>query len=284
MPLQLLSFLLLLGAIWGGSFAFMQVAVKEFPPLALIEVRVAIGAVLLATILAMRSGWSSLRGHWKSLFVLGALNSAIPFSLFAFAAKYQTAGLSSVLNSTAPLFGAAIAFVWLKERLQRLQILGLSLGFVGVLVLVTSKSSVQGSFAAIVAGLIAAFLYGVSAHFSKRYLKGCTPLAIATGSLIGASLLLLPLIPWNLPDRHPTLMSWGCAIALGVLCTGIAYLLYFQMLVRFGTSASMTVAYLIPVFGVLWGALFLSEPITPRMLLGGAIVLLGTGLVTRAAK
>jgi drug/metabolite transporter (DMT)-like permease len=279
---KLIVQLLLLGAIWGGSFAFMQVAIADFTPLALIEVRVSIGAAVLIGILAMRGELSSLKGRTKEFLILGAINSAIPFSLFAFAAKLQTAGLSSVLNSTAPLFGALIAFVWLKERLRWMQTVGLFLGFCGVIILATSKNKIDGQLIAIGAGLLAAFLYGLAAHYSKRYLKGCPPMAVSGGSLIGASVLLLPMMPWSMSDQIPSLRSWGCAITLGVVCTGIAYMLYFRMLDRYGATSSMTVAYLIPIFGVIWGYLFLGEPITVPMLIGGSVVLLGTILVTRS--
>ncbi len=275
--------LILLGAIWGASFPFMLVAVVDFSALALIEVRVAVGAVFLTSILAMRGELAGLLGRTKQFLVLGAINSAIPFSLFAFAAKYQTAGLSSVLNSTAPLFGALVAFVWLGERLRVVQTVGLVLGFCGVVILATSKNTLDGKLIAIAAGLLAALLYGIAAHYRKRSLKGCPPLAVASGSLIAASLLLLPTMPWALSDHMPSLKAWGCAVSLGILCTGVAYMLYFRMIERYGAARSMTVAYMIPIFGVVWGFVFLNEPLTLRMLAGGAVVLCGTLLVTRAA-
>ena len=284
MNVRFLVQLLLLGAIWGASFPLMLVAVGDFTPVALIEVRVAVGAILLTTILAMRGELSSLRGRTWQFLILGAINSAIPFSLFAFAAQYQTAGLSSVLNSTAPLFGALVAFVWMRERLRVIQILGLIVGFCGVVILAASKNKLDGNLIAIAAGLCAALLYGIAAHYSKRNFQGCPPLAVSCGSLIGASLLLLPLMPWSLSDHAPSMRAWACAIALGVLCTGIAYMLYFRMIKNHGAARSMTVAYLIPIFGVIWGFLFLKEPITPSMLVGGSVVLLGTILVTRSVQ
>jgi drug/metabolite transporter (DMT)-like permease len=284
MNFRFLVSLLLLGAIWGSSFPLMLIAVKDFQPLALIEVRVVVGAIMLLFVLAMRGQLASLRGYIKEMFILGVFNSAIPFSLFAYAAKYQTAGLSSVLNATAPLFGALIAVFWLREKLKRAQVVGLLVGFVGVVVLITSKSEIQGDAIAIAAGLMAAFLYGAAAHYSKSKLHGCSPLAVSAGSLVGASLFLLPFIPWSLSERSPSMQGWGCAVCLGVLCTGIAYILYFRLIATHGPANSMTVAYLIPIFGVLWGFLFLNEPVTPSFLLGGSIVLVGTVLVTWASK
>ena len=281
MNLRFFLQLVILGAIWGGSFPLMRVAVDGFNPLALIEVRVAIGAIFLTSILILRGEMHQLRGRAKHFLVLGAINSAIPFSLFAFAAKLQTAGLSSVLNSTAPLFSAVIAFAWLGERLRGIQTIGLVIGFCGVVVLATSKSTLDGQVIAIAAGLLAAFLYGIAAHYSRRNFSGCPPLAVACGSLIGASVLLLPTIPWVLPYKAPTIKIWMCAVLLGVMCTGIAYILYFRLIERFGAARTMTVAYLIPIFGVIWGFVFLNEPLTIRMLCGGAVVLAGTILVSR---
>ncbi len=284
MTYQFLTKLLLLGAIWGASFPFMLVAVAEFKPLALIEVRVAIGAILLTGILAARGELASLRGRSKQFLVLGAINTAIPFSLFAFAAQFLTAGMSSVLNSTAPLFAALVAFVCFRERLRAQQSIGLILGFCGILILASSKNSIGGNPLAILGGLTAAMLYGVAAHYSKRNLQGCPPLAVAAGSLIAATLFLLPTLPFSLSAESISVRAWSCAAALGILCTGIAYLLYFHMISTYGAARSMTVAYLIPVFGIIWGALFLGEAITPTMLVGGSVVLAGTILVTRATQ
>ena len=282
MSLRILSQLMLLGAIWGASFLFMRVAVAEFTPLALIEVRVAIGAIFLTSILALQGKLSSLRGRTKQFLILGALNSAIPFSLFAFAVKHQTAGLSSVLNSTAPLFGAIVAFVWLGERLRVMQVVGLILGFCGVVILAMSKNTLDGKLIAIAAGLLAAMLYGVAAHYTKRSFQGCPPLAVSSGGLIGATVFLLPAMPWSLSEQVPSLKAWACALALGIVCTGVAYILYFRMIELYGASRTMVVAYLIPIFGVLWGFLFLEESINTSMLVGGSIVLAGTVLVSRS--
>ncbi len=141
-----------------------------------------------------------------------------------------------------------------------------------------------GNLLAIAAGLTAASLYGVAAHYSKRFLQGCPPLAVSCGSLLAATLFLLPAMIWTYPPAMPSLQAWGCALMLGVFCTGIAYMLYFRLIRQYGTERSMIVAYLIPIFGVLWGYLFLEEQITNQMLLGGSVVLMGTILVTRGAK
>lgn len=276
--------LVLLGAIWGSSFLFMRVAAPEFGPLALIAVRVAVAAVFLTAVLAWRGQAAGLRGNMRELTLIGTINSAVPFSLFAFATLSLSAGFSSVLNATAPLFAAAVGLLWLRERLSLRQNLGLALGFAGVVVLVSSKLSLAGDRLAVLAGLAAAVCYGIAAHYTKRRLARLKPLAIAAGSQIGASLVLLPFAVLTWPEAAPSTRSIVYAIVLGVVCTGLAYVLYFRLLERIGTARSMTVTYLVPLFGMLWGFLFLGEPVTLRMLLGGGVVLAGVTLVARGAS
>lgn len=277
------SELVFLAAIWGSSFLFMRVAAPEFGPLALIAVRVTVAAVFLTSVLVAQRGLAELRGRWLDFALVGALNSAIPFTLFAFATLSLPAGYSSVLNATVPLFGAVLGFVWLGERLARLRVLGLALGFGGVIGLVWQKLALAGDRTAVAAGLAAAVLYALSAHVARRRLHDVAPLAIAAKSQIAASLLLAPFALANLPDHVPTLRAWGFAAVLGVVCTGLAYVLYFRLLAAVGASRSMTVTYLIPLFGILWGAQFLDEPLAANMLAGGAAILLGVALVVRGA-
>ena len=266
--------LLLLAAIWGGSFLFMRVAVPEFGPIPLIEIRVAVAALFLSAVLALRGGFSGMRGRIFALSVVGAINSALPFSLFAYAMLSLTAGFAAVLNATAPLFGALVAYVWLRESLAATRVLGLVLGFIGVVILVWGRLSLRGDRRAILAALLAAVAYGIAAHYTKRRLAGAPPLAIATGSQIAAAVLLLPPALHYWPARAPSLPSWLCAVALGIACTGIAYILYFRLIANAGPARAIAVTYLVPVFGMLWGLLFLREAITPNILAGEAVVAL----------
>lgn len=274
--------LLVLGAIWGASFLFMRVAAPEFGAVPLIAARVGIAALFLIAVLARRGGLAHLSPNAARLTFLGAINSAIPFSLFAYAVLSVTAGFAAVLNSTAPLFGALVAFIWLRDRPAPTRIAGLVVGFVGVLILVWGRVSVRddGGGAAVLAGLTAAVLYGISANYAKKRLSDIDPLVIATGSLIAATVLLLPLAFYAWPQTSPSQASWVSAVLLAVICTGIAYILYFRLLSRIGPSKTLAVTYLIPAFGVLWGHLFLHEPVTASMLVGCAVILLGTTLAT----
>jgi drug/metabolite transporter (DMT)-like permease len=274
--------LFVLGAIWGASFLFMRIAAPEFGAIPLITARVGIGALFLIGVLARRGGLGQLYENVPRLTFLGAINSAIPFSLFAYAVLSITAGFASVLNSTAPLFGALVAFVWLRDRLAPVRIAGLVVGFAGVLVLVWGRVALahDGAGLAVLAGLTASVLYGIAANYVKKRLSHVDPLVIATGSLIAATVLLMPVAFFTWPAMPPTTISWLSAILLAVFCTGIAYILYFRLLSRIGPSKALAVTYLIPAFGVLWGHLFLHEPVTASMIVGCAVILLGTTLAT----
>lgn len=278
--------LLFLGAIWGASFLFMRVAVPEFGPVPLIAMRVGIAALFLSAVLISRRGFAHMRGHIADIAVVGITNTAVPFSLFAFAVLSVSAGFGSILNATAPLFGVVIAYLWLRERLTPLRISGVAIGFVGVVILVFRDVSfdLSGTTLAVVAGLAASLLYGFAANYTKRRLAGVDPLASATGSLIAATLFLAPLALLSLPAAGPSLLGWVSVLILGLLCTGVAYMFYFHLIQRIGPSRAVLVAYLIPVFGTLWGALFLGETTTATMLVGGGVILLGTALATGFLK
>ena len=276
--------LLMLGAIWGASFLFMRVAAPEFGPIPLIAARVAIAAVFLLIVLARRGGMNRLYRSAAPLIVLGTMNAAVPFSLFAYAVLSVTAGFAAVLNSTAPLFGALVAFIWLRERLAPIRVVGLVIGFAGVVVLVWRRLAFAGDGGglAVLAGLGAAVLYGISANYMKRRLGDVDPLVTATGSMIVATVLLLPAAVAWWPVTNPGTVSWVSVILLGVVCTGVALIPYYRLISRVGPSKTLTVTYLIPVFGVMWGRFLLDEPITSNVVIGCSVILLGTALATGA--
>lgn len=274
--------LLLLAAIWGASFLFMRIAAPEFGPVPLIATRVGVAAVFLLVILAANGRARQLYAHARPLIVLGALSAAVPFTLFAFAVLSLTAGFASVLNATVPLFGALVAYFWLGDTLGRIRILGLFIGFAGVLVLVSDKIwfGLGGSGWAILATLTASLLYGIAASFITKYLAKVDPLVNAAGSEIAATAMLaIPAIAlW--PAANPSPLSWASAISLGIFCTGVALVMFFRLIARIGPAKAITVTYLIPAFGVLWGFLFLDEPISGRMVAGCAVILIGTSLAS----
>ena len=274
----------LLGALWGASFLFMRLGAAEFGALPTAGMRVAIAALFLLPLLMLRGQWRALSTHWKKIFVLGMLNSGIPFALYAYALLSITTGLSSLLNATVPLFGALIAWLWLKDRPHGIKIMGLLIGFAGVAMLAWGKASFKPNASGLVTGwavlacLGACLCYGISASFTKRYLSGVPSLVIATGSQIGATIgLALPTL-WLWPSQTPSTTAWLALLAVGVLCTGVAYVLYFRLIDKVGAAGSLTVTFLIPVFAVFYGMVFLGESVTAWMLFCGAVILLGTAL------
>lgn len=278
--------LLILAALWGGSFLFMRMGASEFGPFALAGLRVLGAALFLLPLLVLRGQFGALRAHWRPIAWVGLTNSALPFVCFAFATLSITGGLASIFNAAAPLFGAAVAWTWLNEQLNRSRILGLAIGVLGVLGLAWSNVNLEtgfkpgGSAWAIVACLFATLLYGFSANYTKLRLQGVAPLAVATGSQGFAALfLLVPALVWW-PAEPPSLRAWSALAALAVVCTGLAYILFFRLIAHLGASRAITVTFLIPVFGITWGALFLDEAVTGAMLFGCATILLGTALAS----
>jgi len=282
MPARDLIDLVALGALWGAAFLFMRVAAPAFGPLPLIAVRVTVAAVVLLPLLVRGDGVRRARAALGPLVIVGAAGTAIPFTLFAYAALTLPAGLSSVLNATVPLFGAVVGYVWLRQRPTRLKVAGLAVGFVGVLVLAWPRLSSGGDWTAVAAALTAGLLYAVSAHVTHRSLGGVGAGVVAAASQTAAAVLLAPfaLLAW--PATMPTPSAWLYAVLLGVGCTAIAFAIYFRLIARAGSSTAMAVTYLIPVFGVTWGALLLDERLPASALGGAALVLAGVALATWA--
>jgi len=273
--------LILLAAIWGGSFLFMRIAAPVLGPGVLIEYRVTFAALFLAAIALVLRKPLDLRQHWKHYLILGLFNSALPFLLFAFAAKTLTASVLSVLNATAPIFGAIITAVWQRQMVSGRVMAGLVLGTAGVALLVgfDHVSSKEGAGLAIAAATFAAFNYGIASTYAKSA-KAVEPFANAHGSMWAAALLTIPALFIFPQPGEPTVGIMGAALALGVLCSGIAYLLYFGLVRDVGPTSALTVTFLNPLFGILWGTLFLNEVVGWYTVAGAAIVIAGTMLVT----
>jgi drug/metabolite transporter (DMT)-like permease len=281
---------LLLAALWGSSFLFMHVGAHEFGALPTAGLRVAIASLFLLPMVLLRGLGPQLARHWKKTFFIGVVNSAIPFACFSFALLSISTGLSAILNATVPMFGALVAWVWLKDRPNGPRILGLAIGFAGVVMLAWDKASFKpdadglSSGWAVLACLLACLCYGISASYAKRYLGGLPSLVTATGSQLGATLgLALPTL-WLWPQRMPGTPAWLAMLALGVLCTGVAYVLYFRLIENIGPSRSLTVTFVLPVFAIIYGAIFLHETVSVWMLLCGVIIVCGTALSANLFK
>ena len=281
---------ILLAALWGASFLFMRLGTLEFGPLPTAGLRVAIASLALLPVMLSRGLWPQLRQHWKPVMICGLINSAIPFALFSFALLSISTGLSSILNATVPLFGALVAWLWLGDKPGTSRTVGLVIGFIGVALLASGKASFKpdasGAVTAwgILACLLATISYAVAASFTRRYLSGLNSLMVATGSQIGAALgLALPtLLMWLV--QAPSLKAWGALLALGILCTAVAYVLFFRLIEQLGPARAITVTFTIPVFAVFYGVTLLGETVTTWMLFCGVIVLCGTALATGLVK
>jgi drug/metabolite transporter (DMT)-like permease len=279
-----------LAAIWGSSFLFMRLAVVEFGPLPTAAVRVAIAAAFLLPLMLAKGHGKVFARHWPAICVIGVLNSGIPFFLFAFALLSITTGLSAILNATVPLFGALVAWLWLKDRPASSRILGLVIGFAGVALLAWDKASFRtdaGGIApawAVLACLLATVCYAIAASATKRFLTGLPPLVTATGSQVGAAAGLALPAAWLWPQQLPGAQAWLALLVVGVLCTGVAYVLYFRLIEQAGPARALAVTFLVPVFAILYGALFLREQVTPWMLVCGLVIVCGTALSTGLLK
>jgi len=275
-----------LAAIWGASFLFMRVAVPSFGAVALAGVRVIGASLVLLPLLAARGGLPALRAHWRPILLVGVTNSALPFMGFSYAALSINAGLGSIFNAATLLFGAAIGWLWLRERPTGWRALGLGIGFAGVIGLAVERAAVHDGadrtsvLLAILACLLATASYGYSANYTKRWLTGVPPLAVATGSQLGAALVLAvpTVLAW--PAATPAPIAWIGATMLAALCTGVAYILYFRLIAHIGPGNAITVTFLVPAFAIAWGAMFLGETLDAQTVIGCGVILLGTSLAT----
>jgi drug/metabolite transporter (DMT)-like permease len=273
--------LIALSAIWGGSFLFMRIGVPILGPVVLIWSRLALAALFLSVVGVILRKRLEVREHWRHFVVLGLINSALPFLLFGTAARTLSASLLSILNATAPIWAAVIGAVWSKTPLTRKGAAGLFLGVIGVGVLVGFDPSVLhvGAYGAVAMSLLGALFYGVSSTYA-RTARQVDPFANAHGSMWAATLLLTPAVPFFAHSAPVSPLLIVSVVALGVLCSGVAYLLYFRLIADIGPPSALTVTFLVPVFGVVWGHLFLHEPVGLATLAGAAIVIAGTALVT----
>lgn len=275
-----------LAAIWGASFIFIRVALPHFGPVALSGMRSLIGALALSPFLMGRGQLRYLRSHGGHLLVLGLISTALPFYCLTLSTQYTSAGFASILNALTPICSALIGFAWFHERLTPAALLGILLGFIGVSIMVLDRNTISSSYPLlpVLAGLTATFCYGLTGFYIRRFLQGLPSPVMSSCCQFAAGLLMLPLVLYYWPETSIPASSWLVAALLGVLCTGVAFIIYFHLLSTLGVARTVVVTYLVPVFALLWGALFLGEVASPKMLAGAALILTGIALTTRKAK
>jgi drug/metabolite transporter (DMT)-like permease len=273
--------LLLLSVLWGGAYLFTRAAVPAFGPAPLVSMRLGIAALILLPIVFYRGGWPQLRASPRALFMVGVPFTALPFMLMTWGALHITAGLSAVLNATAPMFAALMAHFVLNERLGAWRAGGLLMGFVGVLILMSSGNvslkTAEGPLA-VLAVLGTALIWSVGANYTRRKMAGVDAMVTTAGSLAAASLFLAPLAWATWPSTPPSTRAWAEMAFLGIASSGLGMWMYFRLLRRIGTVPAMSVTFLSPLVAMVSGALYLGEAITLQMVAGCAVVLLGTAL------
>jgi len=278
--------LLLLAAIWGASFIFMRIGSPEFGPILYMAVRTLIASLFLLPLVYIAKKQVVLKGFKTKIFIVGLFNTAIPFVLFGYAILTLSGGLTSVLNATTPMFGAIVAYLWFREKMTMLASTGLLIGFIGVYLLMLDKIGLgqQNILLPTLAALLASLCYGISANYTKRYLTGISSIVLAAGSQVSATIVLLPISLFFMPEQMPSNSAIMSVLLLGVLCTGIAYIIFFHLIANLGPTKAISVTYLIPAFGLFWGSLFLNEVITSSMIIGCASILTGVALSTGLIK
>lgn len=278
--------LLLLSSIWGLSFIFMRLLAPVLGPVVTADMRLLIAGIVLVLYFAATRYDAEWKKYWKQYLVIGVINSALPFFLFSFAAMHIPAGYSAILNSSSPLFMSIFAALWLGEALTLQKMAGLMLGMMGVaLVTKTGSTNADPMFAAAAAACVfAAMCYGVSGIYIRKYAKGIKPMAIAGASQLIAGILMMPLIAISPVIGEITLKVAMYTIVFAIFCSGIAYILYYKLVADVGPTRALTVTFITPVFAMVWGSVLLGEAITPKMIAGGILILVGAALVLKKSR
>jgi len=278
-----LTRLLVLGAIWGGSFPFIRVVAPALGPMATASLRMVIAGVALALYARIVRFDVEWRRFWKIYMIIGLVNSGLPFVLYSFAALHIPASYSVIFNATSPLFGAIFSAVWLGEAFTPVKALGLVLGLAGV-ALVSKAGPIDISPAfwqALAACLAAAACYALAVIYIKKQAHLIKPMAAAAGGQLIIGVMMLPLLFFAPPPGPFTSSIALNLLGLALLCSALAYIIYYRLIMNVGPTQALMVTYLMPAFGMLWGALFLDEAITGAMIAGCALIVLGTALVVK---
>ena len=264
----------ILGAVWGSAFMFIKIATPELGPIALVNIRLAVAGLIFIPFLLQQKYLKHFRRNFKNILVLSVINTALPFSLFAYASLESSSNMLSILNGTTAIMAVVISTIWLKIRLNFFQIMGVFIGLFGIIVL-ANPDNVYISMKATIFCLSAAFCYALSANYIQKFAYKTNTIVLIGWSLVIASVLLLPITFFNLPSQLPSNNVIFSILWLGVISTGVAFLGYVRLIEKVGAVKTATVAYFIPVFGVIWGYVFLGEPITLQILIGMILILIG---------
>lgn len=279
---QDLARLVALAAMWGASYLFMRYAVPYLGPIALIELRVAIAGSALAAFVYGTGGSVGWREHWRAYLVVGTIGLALPFVLIAQALTVIDASTAAILNALSPLFASVVAALWIKDPITPAKAAGIVLCLVGTAVLVGWTPAPMSARELLAASMsvAATALYGYMIVFTKVKLKAAKPIGISAGTLLMAAAAMLPAALVNVPDVSAVPnMAWLAVLGLALVSTTVAFILYYRLIADIGPVKAITVTLLVPIFGMVWGIIFLGEPLTPGRVAGCAIILGGCSLI-----
>jgi drug/metabolite transporter (DMT)-like permease len=276
-----LARLVALAAMWGASYLFMRYALPSLGPVLLIELRVLIAGIALAAFVWLTGGRVGWQEHWRAYLFVGAVGLALPFVLIAEALTVIDASTAAILNALSPLFASIVAAVWIRERVTPAKAAGITLCLVGTAVLVGWTPTPMSGRELLAASLavLATALYGYTIVFTKVHLRAASPMGTAAGTLLMAALAMLPFTPVTRDFSSIPAMAWLAMLGLAIVSTTVAFIFYYRLIADVGPVKAITVTLLVPIFGMIWGVVFLGEPLTPGRLAGCAIILAGCALI-----
>ena len=273
----------ILGAVWGSAFIFIKIAAPEFGAVGLVQTRLLIASLVFLPVLFKKKYFNLLKSAWKHSLVLAVTNNAIPFTLFSFGSFGADSNILAILNATTAFNTMIIALLWLGEKVTTKQIFGLILGFIGVIILVNPESSSTSIFSAILC-LIGAACYSFSTVFIQKYSNNTDKFVLIGWSIVFSCIIMIPITLLNLPSEMPSSRAILSATWLGSISTGLAFFGYVYLIEQIGAVKSSTVAYFLPIFGIIWGAVFLNEIITLGIISGCITILIGVFFATSNKK
>jgi drug/metabolite transporter (DMT)-like permease len=273
--------LVALGAMWGASYLFMRLAVPHLGPALMIELRVVVAGLLLLAFMFMAGRGSAWRRHWRPWLFIAVVGTAVPFTLIAEALRTIDASTAAILNALVPLFTTIVAAIWIRDRITPAKAAGIALSIAGTAVLVgwTPQPMSAKELLAASMSVAATILYGINIVFSRVHLRDATPAATSAYTLLLAGAVLLPFTPLDRNLAAVPWSTWMALLGLAIVSTTVAFIYYYRLIADIGPVKASTVTLLVPVFGMIWGVLFLGEPLTPGRVAGCAIILSGCALI-----
>ncbi|MDA9917305.1 DMT family transporter [Gammaproteobacteria bacterium] len=266
--------LILLGAVWGSAFMFIKISADDFGPILLVNLRLLLAGALFLPFLLQKKYLTYFKSHFSGILILGIFSNAFPFTMFSYASLGATSNMLGILNGTTAFMTMVVAYFWLKESITPKQIFGIILGFLGILVLVNPANG-SATLGASGFALVGALSYSFSGVYIQKYQLNANKFVLIGWAMLFGGLFLTPLSFFNLPDQMPDNNAIAALLWLGIVSTGIAYLGYIRLIEQIGAVRTSTVTYLLPVFSIIWGSIFLQEKITWIIFGGFIFVMIG---------